>query len=191
MKKLVVFASGNGSNAENIVQYFKTCDVSIEAIFCNVEGAGVIERANWLGIPSIIFNRSEWNSGERIDLLLQNLNPDLIVLAGFLWMFPTRLLLQFPHVLNIHPSLLPKFGGKGMFGMHVHHAVIEAKEVESGITIHWVNEFYDKGEPVFQAKFNIHEKETAIDVAAKIHALEFEHFPRVIEQVLKDIAGKS
>ncbi|MBM3938990.1 MAG: phosphoribosylglycinamide formyltransferase, partial [Sphingomonadales bacterium] len=126
MMKLVVFASGSGSNAENIIQHFAGSDVAVQAIFCNVEGAGVIERANRLGVPCELFNRTEWKTGDRVDALLEKYSPDLIVLAGFLWLFPKRLIDKYPHVINLHPALLPKFGGKGMFGMHVHEAVVAA-----------------------------------------------------------------
>ncbi len=189
--KIVIFASGSGSNAENIVNHFKVKDTTIAAIFCNVAGAGVIQRAERLGIPIVLFNRAEWISGDRIDGLLQEINPDLIVLAGFLWMFPQRLLLQFPHVVNVHPALLPKFGGKGMYGMKVHETVVAARENETGITIHWVNEHYDEGAIIFQAKCEVLATDTAQDVADKIHQLEGENFPRIVEEVLKDIEQKS
>jgi phosphoribosylglycinamide formyltransferase-1 len=182
--KIVIFASGSGSNAENIVNHFNGSDTSIAAIFCNVAGAGVIQRAERLGIPIVVFNKQEWQSGDRIDGLLQEMNPDLIVLAGFLWMFPQRLLLQFPHVVNVHPALLPKFGGKGMYGMKVHEAVVEAKEFESGITIHWVNEHYDEGGIIFQATCEVVSSDTPDTLANKIHALEHAHFAPTIAKLL-------
>jgi phosphoribosylglycinamide formyltransferase-1 len=188
--KLVIFASGSGSNAENIIHHFKDSDVEVSAIFCNVEGAGVIERANRLGVTCELFNRAEWKTGDRIDALLDQYNPDLIVLAGFLWLFPKRLIEQHPHVINLHPALLPKFGGKGMFGMQVHEAVVAAKETETGITVHWVTELYDDGAPIFQARCEVLPTDTANDVAAKIHDLEQRHFPTVVEEVLIDIARK-
>lgn len=188
--KLVVFASGSGSNAENIIKHFDGTDVCVDAIFCNVEGAGVIERAHRLGVPCELFNRTEWKTGDRIDALLDQYSPDLIVLAGFLWLFPKRLIDRYPHVINLHPALLPKFGGKGMFGMHVHEAVVAAKETETGITVHWVTEVYDDGAPIFQAHCQVLPTDTADDVAAKIHALEQLHFPSVVEEVLKDIEAK-
>lgn len=189
--KIVIFASGSGSNAENIAEHFKGSYVEVSAIFCNVEGAGVLERAKRLSIPSITFNKTEWKTGERIDEIIKEINPDLIVLAGFLWLYPTRLLKMFPKVINVHPALLPKFGGKGMFGMHVHEAVVAQKESLSGITIHWVNEHYDEGSPIFQANFDVLSTDTAKDVAIKIHQLESKHFPRVVEEVLKEIESKS
>jgi phosphoribosylglycinamide formyltransferase 1 len=189
--KIVIFASGSGSNAENIVNHFIGTSIQISAIFCNVEGAGVIQRAERLGIPLELFNKEEWTTGDRIDLILSSYQPDLIVLAGFLWKFPLRLLSKFPHVLNVHPALLPKFGGKGMYGMNVHQAVVDAKEIETGITIHWVNEHYDEGAIIFQATCKIDPNDTPMDVAQKIHQLEGEHFPRIVEEVLKDIEPKS
>ena len=183
--KIVIFASGSGSNAENIVNHFIGTSIQISAIFCNVEGAGVIQRAERLGIPLELFNKEEWTTGDRIDLILSSYQPDLIVLAGFLWKFPLRLLSKFPHVLNVHPALLPKFGGKGMYGMNVHQAVVDAKEIETGITIHWVNEHYDEGAIIFQAKCPVDANDTATTLAEKIHALEHAHFAPTIEQLLK------
>ena len=189
--KMIIFASGSGSNAENLVQYFRGSYIEISAIFCNVEGAGVLDRAQRLGIPCERFNREEWKTGDRIDAIIDSHNPDLIVLAGFLWLFPKRLLLKYPHVINLHPALLPKFGGKGMFGMHVHEAVVAAKEAETGITVHWVTEHYDEGAPLFQAKCEVLPTDDANEVAKKIHKLEQQHFPKVVDEVLKVIAQKS
>jgi phosphoribosylglycinamide formyltransferase-1 len=189
--KIVIFASGSGSNAENIVNHFAGSSTLITSIFCNVSGAGVFERASRLGVPCELFTKEEWKTGDRIDAILIEYNPDLIVLAGFLWKFPSRLLSQFPHVINVHPALLPKFGGKGMYGMHVHEAVVAAHENETGITIHWVNEHYDEGAVIYQAKYEVLPSDTASDVAQKIHQLEGQHFPRIVEEVLKDIERKS
>jgi phosphoribosylglycinamide formyltransferase-1 len=189
--KMIIFASGSGSNAENLVHYFRGSDIEVSAIFCNVEVAGVLDRAERLGVPYEIFNREEWKSGDRIDSIIESYNPDLIVLAGFLWLFPKRLLLKYPHVINLHPALLPKFGGKGMFGMHVHEAVVAAKETETGITVHWVTEHYDEGAPLFQAKCEVLPTDDAVAVAEKIHQLEQHHFPKVVDEVLKVIAEKS
>lgn len=189
--KMIIFASGSGSNAENLIQYFNGSDTEVSAIFCNVESAGVLDRAERLGVPYKLFNREEWKSGNRIDSIIESYNPDLIVLAGFLWLFPERLLAKFPHVINIHPALLPKFGGKGMFGMHVHEAVVAAHETETGITVHWVTAKYDDGAPIFQARCAVTAQDDAHAVANKIHELEMMHFPRVVEEVLKDIAQKT
>ena len=142
-------------------------------------------------MPCELFSKEEWKTGDRIDAILSEYNPDLIVLAGFLWKFPSRLLSQFPHVINVHPALLPKFGGKGMYGMHVHEAVVAAHENETGITIHWVNEHYDEGAVIYQAKCEVLPSDTASDVAQKIHQLEGRHFPRIVEEVLIDIERKS
>ncbi len=184
MKKIVVFASGNGSNAENI-HHVLNGKVEIQCIFCNNANAGVIERANRLNIPLYLFNRDNWNSLIEIEQTLKQLNPDLIVLAGFLWKIPQRLIEIYPNkIINIHPSLLPKYGGKGMFGHHVHEAVIAAHEPTSGITIHYVNEHYDEGEYILQKECNILPSDSPDDLAQKIHLLEFEHFPKTIETIL-------
>ena len=189
--KIVIFASGSGSNAENIVNHFAGTDTTVSAIFCHVSGAGVFERASRLGVPCELFSKEEWKTGDRIDAILSEYNPDLIVLAGFLWEFPSRLLSNYPHVINVHPALLPKFGGKGMYGMHVHEAVVDARENETGITIHWVNEHYDEGAVIYQAKCEVLLSDTASDIAQKIHQLEGQHFPRILDEVLKDIECKS
>ena len=189
--KIIIFASGSGSNAENIVNHFAGTNTTVSAIFCNVASARVFERALRLGIPSKLFTKEEWKTGDRIDAILSAYGPDLIVLAGFLWKFPSRLLTSFPYVINVHPALLPKFGGKGMYGMHVHEAVVSSKEIETGITIHWVNEHYDEGTIIYQAKCDVFPSDTAQDVAKKIHQLEVANFPRIVEEVLKDIERKS
>ena len=185
-KKIAIFASGSGSNAENIFNYFKNNDdVSISLILTNNPKAGVIERANRLNIPSIVFDKNAFkNTNEIVDLLQEN-NIDLIVLAGFLWLIPENLIEAFSNkIVNIHPALLPKYGGKGMFGDNVHKAVVENKEPESGITIHFVNQHYDDGTVIFQAKCKVLPTDTFEDVASKIHALEYEHFPKVIADLL-------
>ena len=178
--KIIIFASGSGSNAENIVNHFAGTDTTVSAIFCNVSGAGVFERASRLGIPCELFTKEEWNTGDRIDSILSEYNPDLIVLAGFLWKFPSRMLYQFPHVINVHPALLPKFGGKGMYGMHVHEAVVAAHENETGITIHWVNEHYDEGHIIAQFTTSLAPSDGPSEIEAKVRALELAHFPDVI-----------
>lgn len=184
MKKIVVFASGSGSNAENIHHVLKD-KVDIQCIFCNNSNAGVIERAKRLNIPLYLFNRENWNSLTEIEETLKQMNPDLIVLAGFLWKIPQRLIEIYPKkIINIHPSLLPKYGGKGMFGHHVHEAVIAANEPKSGITIHYVNEHYDEGEYILQKECDIQPSDSPDDLAQKIHLLEFEHFPKTIETIL-------
>ena len=183
MKKIVIFASGSGSNAENIFHRLNE-KIEIQAIFCNNSKAGVIERANRLGIPLVLFDKTDWNSNTVINKLI-SFGPDLIVLAGFLWKVPETFVQKFPNkIINIHPSLLPKFGGKGMYGHHVHEAVIAANEHKSGITIHYVNEHYDEGTYIFQAECDLSEAENKETLAQKIHLLEFEYFPSIIENLL-------
>ena len=181
MKNVVIFASGSGSNAENLYHLHHNKHYLISAIYCNNENAGVIERASRLGIPLKLFNRNEWN---RVIDEIKELNPKLIVLAGFLWKIPSDFVANFKTIINIHPSLLPKYGGKGMYGMNVHKAVIENHEQKSGITIHLVNEHYDEGEVLFQYAIDIEKNETPDSLAQKIHKLEYQYFPEII---LKEI----
>lgn len=186
MKRIVIFASGNGTNAERIINYFKDNNtIEVSLVLSNNNKAKVLERANALKTSAISFNRNAFYDSECILQLLKNLQPDLIVLAGFLWLFPQKILNLFPNkVINIHPALLPNFGGKGMYGGNVHNAVIASGVKESGITIHYVTPEYDKGGVIFQAKTKIIEGDTAETVAGKIHTLEYEHFPKIIEQLL-------
>ncbi|MCY7350255.1 MAG: phosphoribosylglycinamide formyltransferase [Cytophagaceae bacterium] len=185
MKKLALFASGSGSNAEKIVTHFRHHPrISVELILCNNPQAGVIARAERLGVPLILFNREEFRSGS-ILTGLQEKGIDWIILAGFLWLIPKEYVAAFPgRIINLHPALLPKFGGKGMYGHFVHEAIVAAGERESGITIHLVNEQYDEGAVVFQACFPVLPTDTPDDVARKGQALEHEHFPRIIEQTV-------
>jgi phosphoribosylglycinamide formyltransferase 1 len=185
-KKIAVFASGSGSNAENIFNYFKNNDnVTISLILTNNPNAGVIERANRLNIPFVVFDKNAFKNTNEIVMLLQENNIDLVVLAGFLWLIPENLIEAFPNkIVNIHPALLPKYGGKGMFGDNVHKAVVEHKETETGITIHFVNQHYDEGKVIFQAKCKVLPTDTFEEVASKIHTLEYEHFPKVIADLL-------
>ena len=185
MKRLSIFVSGNGTNLQRIAEYFQSNpDVAIVNVVCNNPKAYAIERAKNLGIPVRMVNRQEFNS-EAFTQELVDLKIDLIVLAGFLWKIPTSLVQAYPQqIINIHPALLPKYGGKGFYGEHVHEAVVAAKEAFSGITIHYVNEIYDNGEILLQAYTKLDEKETPESLAAKIHQLEQAYFPVVIEQVL-------
>lgn len=185
MVRIVIFASGSGSNAENIFNFFKNDDsVKIVSFLTNNKNAKVLERAKRLGVESLVFSRTEFNDVNSIGKYLKE-NADFIVLAGFLWKIPEYLIQLFPDkIINIHPALLPKYGGKGMYGMHVHNAVVENKEEKSGITIHYVNEHYDEGTIIFQAETEVLISDTPEDVAAKIHELEYKHFPRIIEKVL-------
>ncbi|HNQ26595.1 MAG TPA: phosphoribosylglycinamide formyltransferase [Aquaticitalea sp.] len=186
MKRIVVFASGNGSNAENLIKFFHGRETgSVILVLSNNPRAKVLERCNALKISAFSFNRTAFLDNGDVLNLLKVSRPDLIVLAGFLWKFPERILNAFPNkVINIHPALLPKYGGKGMYGMYVHEAVVKNKETETGITIHYVNEHYDQGTIIFQAKCEVLPEDSAEDVASKIHALEMEHFPKVVESML-------
>lgn len=170
---------------EAIAQYFaEHPQVRIQAVYCNNPKAGVIARAERLGIPLRVFDREEYRSGMVLEEL-KAMPCDLIVLAGFLWLIPADWVATFPQrILNLHPALLPKFGGKGMYGHHVHEAVIAQGERESGISIHWVNEHYDEGAMVFQAKYSIGPEDTPESIAKKGQALEHEHFPKVIAGLL-------
>ena len=183
MIQIAILASGSGSNAENIVHYFKNHpNIKVSIILTNNENAKVLDRAERLGVPSAIFNRDEFS---RSQYVLENYlkEIDYVILAGFLWMVPENLIKAFPNkIINIHPALLPNYGGKGMYGMNVHNAVVANKEKKSGISIHYVNEHYDEGEIIFQAEVELSSEDTPEDVASKIHTLEYEHFPKVIEK---------
>jgi phosphoribosylglycinamide formyltransferase-1 len=186
MKRIVIFASGSGSNAENIHHQFANENIEIVAIFCNNEKAGVIERANRLNIPLHLFNRNDFNNTNIVDQEILSYHPDLIVLAGFLWKIPERLIALFPNkIINIHPALLPNYGGKGMYGHFVHNAVINAKETKSGITIHYVNEHYDEGKYIFQAECEVTSNDSPETLADKIHQLEFANFPQIIKKIIQ------
>ncbi len=189
MKRIAILASGSGSNAENIANYFKSnSDVEISIILSNKKDAFVLQRANKLNIPAQSFNRNDFYETNTIVNLLKDKKIDLVVLAGFLWLVPDSLIKAYPNsIINIHPALLPNYGGKGMYGMHVHKAVINNNEKESGITIHLVNEKYDDGETILQAKCQIDEHDTAEDLANKIHELEYEHFPLAVESYLNKL----
>ncbi|MFD0863262.1 phosphoribosylglycinamide formyltransferase [Sungkyunkwania multivorans] len=188
MKRIVIFASGSGTNAENIIRFFQGReDAKVVQVLSNKKDAKVLERANTHEVSAFSFNRTAFYQSEDVLNLLKATHPDLIVLAGFLWKFPTDLIEAFPNrIINLHPALLPKYGGKGMYGMHVHKAVIANREETSGITIHYVNEQYDEGAIIFQASTKIEAKDTPEILAAKIHSLEYEHFPMVIAQLLSD-----
>jgi phosphoribosylglycinamide formyltransferase-1 len=187
MKRMVVFASGSGTNAENIIKYFqKTNLAEVTLVLSNKSDAKVLDRAEKLSVPSESFTKSEFIDSDKITTILRKESPDLIVLAGFLLKFPEFILKEYPNkVINIHPALLPKYGGKGMYGMFVHESVVKNKESETGITIHYVNENYDEGAVIFQEKFQLSKNDTAASVASKIHELEYEFFPKVIEEILK------
>jgi phosphoribosylglycinamide formyltransferase-1 len=185
-KNIAIFASGDGSNAQNIIDYFKSStNIKVALVISNKSTANVLNRAKSAGISSLLIDRNFFYETEKTIDCLKSAHIDLIVLAGFLWIIPESLVKAFPNkIVNIHPSLLPKFGGKGMYGMNVHKAVIEAKEKESGITIHFVNEEYDKGKIISQHKCFVSENDSADSLAEKIHELEYENFPKMIADVL-------
>ena len=189
--KIAIFASGSGSNAENIVTYFKDKNLAeVVLILTNKADAFVLERAKKLAVESVVFSSEQLKSGELVNLL-NDKSIDFVVLAGFLLKIPENLIAAFPNkIINIHPALLPNYGGKGMYGDTVHKAVVANKEKETGITIHFVNEHYDEGAIIFQAKCKVSETDTYEDVAHKIHQLEYEHFPRVVEELLEKLKDK-
>lgn len=186
MVNLVIFASGSGTNAENIIQYFKKHPtIRVKGVFTNNPDAGVIERCKKLKVPVTVFTKKELESPG----FLSNLKDvDFIILAGFLLKIPEYLVQHFHcRILNIHPALLPKFGGKGMYGRHVHNAVIEKKETHSGITIHLVNEEYDQGDILFQKSIQLDKNETVESLENKIHQLEYKYYPRIIEEFITSL----
>jgi len=189
--RIAIFASGSGSNVQRIAEFFDGKGLlEISAIYCNNPGAYVLERAKTAGIPSVLFNRNDFYNSSFILNDLKSRNIDWIILAGFLWLIPESILKVYPQrVINIHPALLPAYGGKGMFGMKVHKSVIAAGEKQSGITIHHVNELYDEGDIIFQATCQIQPGDTPEMLAAKIHELEYEYFPVVIGKLVC-VAGK-
>lgn len=186
MKRIIIFASGSGTNAENIIKYFqKRKNAEVTHVFSNNLRAKVLKRSHDLGVKALHFDKESFYGSNEVLNVLKDAEPDIIVLAGFLWIFPKKIIDAFPDkVINIHPALLPKYGGKGMYGNYVHEAVIRNKEKESGITIHFVNEHYDEGGTIFQAKTAIDENDSAEDVAKAVHTLEYKYFPVVIEKVL-------
>ena len=188
-KRIAIFASGSGSNAQKIIEHFKKNDhAEVAIVISNRADAYVLERADNFEIPThIIFRETFYGSDDTLKLLEQ-LKIDLIVLAGFLWLVPENLIQAYPkRIVNIHPGLLPKFGGKGMYGHHVHDAVLKAKEAESGITIHFVNEEFDAGEIIFQAKCKVEKKDTPELLAFRVQQLEYLYFPKTVESVVKKL----
>jgi len=186
MKNIALFASGNGTNVQRIAEYFANSkEICIRLIVCNKATAYVLERAKKLQIDSLLVDKATFYETDKIVEKLQKFEIDLIVLAGFLWLIPENLIAAFPQkIINIHPALLPKYGGKGMYGMHVHETVVANCEAFSGISIHYVNQNYDEGDIIFQAKCAISSKDTAEDVAKKVHELEYNHYPEIIEKVI-------
>ncbi len=185
-KKIVIMASGRGTNARAIIDYFAgNMQVEVSLVLSNNADAGVLDIAAERGIPTLSFTRKSFYKTEEIINVLTAIQPDLIILAGFMWMIPQNIITTFPHqIINIHPALLPKYGGKGMYGSHVHRAVLAHKERESGITIHYVNEHYDEGKIIARFKTSITSEDDLASLETKIHQLEHAHYAPVIEQLL-------
>jgi phosphoribosylglycinamide formyltransferase-1 len=186
VKKIAVFASGAGSNAAKIIEKFKGySSVTVSLVVCNKPGAGVLQIAEKNKIPTLLIDKEKFFRGNGYVDELKEKGIDLIVLAGFLWKLPGALIKAYPKkIINIHPALLPKYGGKGMYGQFVHETVLANKEKESGITIHYVDEHYDNGDIIFQAKCEVLENDTPDSLAQRIHKLEHEYYPKVIENLL-------
>jgi formyltetrahydrofolate-dependent phosphoribosylglycinamide formyltransferase len=185
--RIAIFASGAGSNAQKIIEHFRySKKARVTLIVCNKPGAAVLSIAATEHIPVLLLEKEKFSNGNGYAAELKEKEIDLIVLAGFLWKIPAALIKAFPNrILNIHPALLPGYGGKGMYGLHVHQAVIDNKEKESGISIHYVDEIYDHGQVIFQARCPLLEHETAASLAQRIHKLEHEHYPRIIERLIE------
>lgn len=189
MKRIAIFASGSGTNAQKIMEHFQNIDdIEVSLVLSNNEGAYVLQRASDLNVPAYVFDRQMFYETDQVHDILRDVGIDFIVLAGFLWLVPDNLLASWAgKIVNIHPALLPKFGGKGMYGDRVHKAVIEAGEKETGITIHYVNEVYDDGEIIFQEKFEVLPDDTPDSIAERIHVLEHKHYPLVIEKLVSKL----
>jgi len=186
MRKIAIFASGSGTNAENIIKYFSNRNTAkVALILTNKQEAYVLKRAAMHNVPSFFFDRTDFYASEKVMDQLQSHDIDFIVLAGFLWLVPSDIIQRYHNrIINIHPALLPKYGGKGMYGDKVHREVIANSEKESGISIHYVNQIYDKGDIIFQAKCEVVSGETTESLAAKVHELEYRHFPVIIEKLV-------
>lgn len=189
MKSIAIFASGSGTNAENIIEYFSTQNsAKVTLVLSNKRDALVIKRAEKHGIEAVFFERSDfYDSGKILTLLIEN-KIDFIILAGFLWLVPENILEKYhERIINIHPALLPAYGGKGMYGDVVHKAVIANRDAEAGITIHYVNRFYDEGDIIFQARCRVDPDDDHESLAKKIHELEYEYFPLIIDDLVKKL----
>lgn len=186
MKTIAIFASGNGSNCENIIRYFHdSLDIRVGLVLCNKADAPVVGRAERLGVPTVVMSKGDFAEASLLLPVLRQAQVDLIVLAGLLLIIPSFLIQAYSHrIINIHPSLLPKCGGKGMYGRHVHEAVKAAGDPVTGMTIHWVSEVVDGGDIIAQFSVLLSPSDTVDDIAAKEHELEMNHFPQVIERVL-------
>jgi len=187
LKKLAIFASGSGTNAENIIRYFSgNKAVQVCMILSNNKDACVLERAKKYKIPAVVFDRDNFYKTDEILNLLVSNQVFMIVLAGFLWLIPLNILRAYPQrIINIHPALLPKYGGKGMYGSRVHQAVIDNRDPESGITIHYVNEEYDKGNIIFQTRCEVLPSDTPESLAARVHQLEYKYYPEIIGNLIR------
>ena len=187
LKRIILFASGSGSNVQNIIEYFSAFDrITTDLVLTNNKKAGVLDRAKYLNVPFYVFNKEEYLDDSLLNKL-QSINPDLIVLAGFLLKIPKSMITAFPNkIINIHPALLPKHGGKGMYGDRVHQSVLDSGDMETGITIHYVNENYDEGSIIFQRAVEVSKADTVESIANKVHQLEYMHYPVVVHQLLKD-----
>jgi phosphoribosylglycinamide formyltransferase-1 len=188
-KRIAIFASGSGSNAQKLMEHFKRSnEIEISLVLTNNADAYVLQRADNFEIPTHIFDKNEFYKTDEVIDLLKNLEIDFVVLAGFLWLIPKNLIHAYPgRIVNIHPAILPKFGGKGMYGDHVHNAVMAAGEAEGGITIHYVNENYDEGEYIYQARYRIDKNDNLEMVKFKGQQLEHQHYPRIVETIVKKI----
>jgi phosphoribosylglycinamide formyltransferase 1 len=186
VKHIVIFASGSGSNALNLIRHFKHSErARVVAVFTDNPQAGVIEKAQQEGLPLVIFARTELNNPGKLDDELASFAPDLILLAGFLRLFPQRWVERYAgHILNIHPALLPAYGGKGMYGDHVHRAVLAAGEKEHGVTVHYVNAHFDEGEILLQRSFALNGRESLDEVSEQIHRIEYDLYPEAAERWL-------
>lgn len=187
-KSIIIFASGTGSNAEAIIRYFNNnSSINIEAVFSNNAHAEVLEKAQKMGVNRFVFNNNQLTNSSDILKQLVQLSPNLVVLAGFLKKIPQNIIEAFPNkIINIHPALLPKYGGKGMYGQNIHRAVVQNQESESGISIHYVNKNYDEGGLIFQAKCSLSENETPESLSEKVRVLEHTHYPLIIEKILNN-----
>jgi len=190
IKKIAIFASGSGTNAENIIKYFdKNKLIVVDSLWSNNPSAYALTRAASLDVGTFVFNRKQLYETGEVHSKLSNRKIDLIVLAGFLWLIPENIINDFT-IINIHPALLPKYGGKGMYGINVHQAVVESGDKETGISIHYVNDKYDDGEIIFQAECPVEPDDTPEEIAQKVHKLEYKYFPEVIERILINAPDK-
>jgi phosphoribosylglycinamide formyltransferase-1 len=189
MKNIAIFASGSGTNAENIIRYFSNRDCAkVVLVLSNSSDAFVLKRAEALAVKTVFFERGDFYDSDRVSGILQDDNIDFIVLAGFLWLVPGDIIEKYEgRIINIHPALLPMHGGRGMYGERVHRAVIQGREKETGISIHYVNNRYDEGDIIFQAKCAVEPADTAETLARKVHELEYRYFPGVIEDLIQKL----